>query len=150
MEIHELKPAHGSRTRRHRVGRGHGSGSVKTAGKGGKGQTARSGGGKGRVFEGGQTPWYRRLPKMKGFKNFVFKKEFQEVPISRLNQFENGTAVDLKLMHDNGIIRKLNRPVKILGNGDLTKTVSVKAHAFSKSAEEKIRGKGGQIERLSS
>lgn len=148
MEIHELKPAAGSRTRRHRVGRGHGSGSVKTAGRGGKGQTARTGRGKGRVFEGGQTPWYRRLPKMKGFKNFLFKKEFQEVPLSRLNGFDNGTLVDLKLMHENGIIRKLNKPVKVLGNGELTKTISVKAHAFSKNAEEKIKSKGGQIELL--
>jgi len=149
MEIHELKPKKGSTTRKHRVGRGHGSGSVKTAGRGGKGQTARSGSGKGPTFEGGQTPWYRRLPKMKGFKNFIFKKEYQEVSLFRLNQFENGTEINPKLLVEHGLIRKLELPIKVLGNGELEKKITVKAHAFSKSAEEKIKAKGGLVERLS-
>lgn len=148
MKIFELQSHPGSRTRKHRVGRGHGSGSVKTSGRGGKGQTARSGGGKGLAFEGGQTPWYRRLPKLKGFKNFPFRKNFQEVPLYKLNQFENGTDVTPSLLLENRLIRKSSLSVKILGNGELTKSISVKAHAFSRSAEEKIKAKGGTIERL--
>ena len=146
MDIHELKPAKGSTAKRHRVGRGHGSGWVKTSGKGGKGQTARSGGGKGSHFEGGQTPWYRRLPKLKGFKNFLFKVEYQEVPLYKLNRFDEGVSVDAGLLWENGLIRKQEKPIKVLGNGELTRKLSVKAHAFSKSAEEKIKAKGGTVE----
>lgn len=148
MEIHELKPKKDSTTRKHRVGRGHGSGSVKTAGRGTKGQKSRSGHGKGAGFEGGQTPWYRRLPKMKGFKNVLFRKDFQEVSLFRLNQFDEGTEINPKVLAESGLIRKADRPVKVLGNGDLSKKISVKAHAFSKSAEEKIKAKGGTLERL--
>lgn len=149
MKIFEIRPHPGSRSRRHRVGRGHGCGSVKTAGRGGKGQTARSGSGKGRAFEGGQTPWYRRLPKLKGFKNFLFRKKFQEVPLYKLNQFEDGTLVNPALLFEKRFIRKPSLFVKILGNGELTKSVTVQAHAFSQSAQEKIKAKGGAIELLS-
>lgn len=146
MQIHELKPAKGSTTRRHRVGRGHGSGSVRTSGRGEKGQKARSGGAKGGGFEGGQTPWYRRLPKLKGFKNIPFKKTFQEVGLSQLDSFDEGTQVTPSLLAQRQFIRKADKPVKVLANGELTKKLTVKAHAFSKSAEEKIKNKGGQVE----
>jgi len=148
MEIHEIKPARGSKTRKHRVGRGHGCGSVRTCGKGEKGQKARSGGVKGGGFEGGQTPWYRRLPKLKGFKNYLFKVKYQVVPLFRLNAFDEGTQIDPNLLAEYRLIQKIDLPIKILGNGELTKKISVKAHAFSKSAEEKIKGKGVQVELL--
>lgn len=150
MEIFEIKPARGSKTRKNRVGRGHGSGWVKSAGRGDKGQKARSGGSKGIGFEGGQTPWYRRLPKLKGFKNALFKKEYQEVPLFKLNQFDEASTIDPLMLAERGLIRKQNKPIKILGNGELTKKLTVKAHAFSKSAEEKIKTIGGQVERLPS
>jgi large subunit ribosomal protein L15 len=146
MEIHELKPTKGSITRKHRVGRGHGSGSVKTSGRGGKGQTARSGGGKGPGFEGGQTPWYRRLPKLKGFKNARFKKTFQIVSLQKLDFFQEGTLIEPDLLFKNRLIRKQGDPVKILGNGEITKVLTVKAHAFSKTAQEKISSRGGKAE----
>ncbi len=149
MEIYELKPQKGSKTTRHRVGRGHGSGWVRSSGRGDKGQKARSGGAKGGGFEGGQTPWYRRLPKLKGFKNYLFKKEFQEVPLHKLNVFEDGAKVNLETLLEHGLIKKLHIPVKILGNGEIKKSISILAHAFSKSAEEKIKNKGGQVERIS-
>jgi large subunit ribosomal protein L15 len=149
MEIHEIKPAAGSIKRKHRVGRGHGSGSVKTSGRGGKGQTARSGGAKGPGFEGGQTPWYRRLPKLKGFKNARFKKVFQVVPLQKLNRFEEGALIEPALLYKNRLIRKPDDPVKILGNGELSRTLVVKAHAFSKAAQEKINKKGGKTELIS-
>lgn len=148
MKIDELKPAKGSRTRKHRVGRGHGSGWVRTSGRGEKGQKARSGGAKGGGFEGGQTPWYRRLPKLKGFSNFPFKTEYQEVNLSKLNLFDEGTSVEPALLAERRIIRNAADPVKVLGSGDLTKKLSVKAHAFSKNAEEKIKAKGGTTERI--
>lgn len=148
MEIFEIKPKKGSTTRKHRVGRGHGSGSVKTSGRGTKGQKSRSGRGKGAGFEGGQTPWYRRLPKMKGFKNALFRKNYQEVSLFRLNQFDEGTQIDPKFLFEKGLIRKIDEPIKLLGNGELEKKFAIKAHAFSKSAEEKIKAKGGQAERL--
>lgn len=148
MEIHELKPEKGSRTRKHRVGRGHGSGSVKTAGRGSKGQSSRSGGGKGRIFEGGQTPWYRRLPKIKGFKNFKFKTRYQEVPLYRLARLADAKEVDPRFLYEHGLIRKPDQPVKILGNGEIARPLVVKAHAFSRSAEEKIKGSGGKAEVL--
>lgn len=146
MEIYEIQPAKGSRTRKHRVGRGHGCGSVRTSGRGEKGQKARSGGAKGGGFEGGQTPWYRRLPKLKGFKNFLFKKRFQAVPLFKLNDFEGQTKIDPAFLAEHRLIRKSDEPVKILGNGDIKKPFSVKAHAFSKSAEEKIKKAGGTVE----
>ena len=115
MEIYEFKPEKGSRFRKHRVGRGHGSGSVRTSGRGEKGQKARSGGAKGGGFEGGQTPWYRRLPKLKGFKNSLFKKEYQVVPLFKLNLFENGSKVDPTVLAEHRFISKPDKPVKILG-----------------------------------
>src|SRR5437870_3075459 len=124
MEIHEIKPAKGSKQSRHRVGRGGGSGWGRSAGKGDKGQKARSGGAPGAGFEGGQTPWYRRLPKMKGFKNFLFKKNYQEVPLYKLNAFDDGADIDPTFLAEHGLIRKAQKPVKILGNGELKRKLS--------------------------
>ncbi|NLV92206.1 MAG: 50S ribosomal protein L15 [Firmicutes bacterium] len=145
MRLHELRPSSGARTRaKKRVGRGIGSGWGKTAGKGHKGQLARSGG-KGPAFEGGQTPLVRRLPK-RGFKNFPFKKEYATVNVSELNRFEEGTVVTPEVLMESGLIRKIQDGVKILGDGALQTQLTVKAHKFSKSAAEKIEGAGGKIE----
>ena len=144
MKIHELGPAEGATTNSKRVGRGVGSGLGKTAGKGHKGQKARSGGSIRRGFEGGQTPLYRRIPK-RGFKNH-FAVEYAVVNLSDLEQFDNGTVVDAKLLLDEGIIRKEIDGVKVLGNGTLTKKLTVVANKFSKTAEEKIQAVGGKTE----
>lgn len=144
MKIHELAPAYGATTTSKRVGRGIGSGLGKTAGKGHKGQKARTGGKIRRGFEGGQTPLYRRLPK-RGFKNH-FAKEYAVVNLSDLEKFENGTTVNAELLLSEGIIRKELDGVKVLGNGTLTKKLTVVAAKFSKTAEEKIQAAGGKIE----
>ena len=144
MKIHELAPAYGATTTSKRVGRGIGSGLGKTAGKGHKGQKARTGGKIRRGFEGGQTPLYRRLPK-RGFKNH-FAKEYAVVNLSDLEQFENGTTVNAELLLSEGIIRKELDGVKVLGNGTLTKKLTVVAAKFSKTAEEKIQAAGGKTE----
>ena len=144
MKIHELAPAYGATTTSKRVGRGIGSGLGKTAGKGHKGQKARTGGKIRRGFEGGQTPLYRRLPK-RGFKNH-FAKEYAVVNLSDLEQFENGTTVNAELLLSEGIIRKELDGVKVLGNGTLTKKLTVVATKFSKTAEEKIQAAGGKTE----
>lgn len=143
MKLHELKPAEGSRKARKRLGRGIGSGQGKTAGKGHKGQNARSGGGVRLGFEGGQTPLFRRLPK-RGFTN-VNRKEFTIVNLDVLNQFEDGTEVTPALLKEVGAIKKASA-VKILGNGEITKKLTVKAHKFSSSAKEAIEAAGGQVE----
>ena len=143
MELGELKPAVKKETRK-RLGRGVGSGLGKTSGKGHKGQKARSGGGVRRGFEGGQTPLYRRLPK-RGFKNH-FAKEYAVVNLSDLEQFENGTTVNAELLLSEGIIKKELDGVKVLGNGTLTKKLTVVATKFSKTAEEKIQAAGGKTE----
>lgn len=144
MKLHELKPAAGSRKSPKRVGRGTGSGLGRNAGKGEKGQKARSGGGVRPGFEGGQMPLYRRLPK-RGFTN-IFAKEYVELNVDRLNIFENGTEVTLDLLLETGVVSKLKDGVKILGNGNLEKSLTVKATKFSKSAAEKIEAAGGKVE----
>lgn len=144
MKLHELKPAQGSRKIRNRVGRGTSSGNGKTSGRGQKGQKARSGGGVRPGFEGGQTPLFRRLPK-RGFTN-VNAKEYALVNLDQLNVFEDGTEVTPTLLKEAGIVRNFKSGVKVLGNGELTKKLTVKAAKFSKSAEAAITAKGGSIE----
>ena len=144
MKLHELKPVEGSRKAQKRVGRGTGSGLGKTAGRGENGQNSRSGGGKRPGFEGGQMPLYRRLPK-RGFTN-IFAKQIVEVNVERLNIFENGTEVTEALLKERGVVSKTLDGVKILGNGELTKSLTVKVSRFSKSAQEKIEAAGGKVE----
>lgn len=144
MRLHQLKPASGARSLQKRVGRGIGSGLGKTAGKGHKGQRARSGGGKGPYFEGGQTPLQRRLPK-RGFTN-IFRREQTVVNIERLNQFEDGTEVTPELLIKSGIIKTVGNGVKILGRGELERKLTVKMQGFSKSAITKIESAGGKAE----
>lgn len=144
MKLHELQPAPGAKTAPKRVGRGIGSGLGKTSAKGHKGQKARAGGGKGPAFEGGQTPLQRRLPK-RGFNN-RFRHEWIEVALEKLNRFDNGVEVTPELLLEVGIIKKLGDGVKVLGNGDLEKKLTVKSHSFSKSAVEKIEKVGGKAE----
>lgn len=144
MKMNDLGPAMGATKNRKRVGRGIGSGTGKTAGKGHKGQNARSGGGVKRGFEGGQTPLYRRIPK-RGFTN-IFSKEYSIVNISDLERFEDGTTVDIALLLKEGIIRKELYGLKVLGNGNLTKKLTVIAKHFSESAKQKIEAVGGKTE----
>lgn len=144
MKLHELKPAEGSRSTRNRVGRGIGSGNGKTAGKGHKGQNARSGGGVRPGFEGGQNPLFRRLPK-RGFTN-INRKEFAIVNLDALNRFEEGTEVTPALLIETGVVSSEKSGIKILGNGTLEKKLIVKAHKFSASAKEAIENAGGQTE----
>ena len=142
MKLHELKPAEGSRQVRNRVGRGTSSGNGKTAGRGQKGQKARS---KVRLgFEGGQMPLFRRMPK-RGFSN-VNAKEYALVNLDQLNVFEDGTEVTPVVLKEAGIVRAEKSGVKVLGNGELTKKLTVKAAKFSKSAEAAITAKGGSVE----
>ena len=144
MKMHELAPAYGATTTSKRVGRGIGSGLGKTAGKGHKGQKARTGGSIRRGFEGGQTPLYRRIPK-RGFKNH-FAVEYAIVNLSDLEQFEDGSVVNAESLIAKGIIKKELDGVKVLGNGTLTKKLTVIASKFSKTAEEKIQAVGGKTE----
>lgn len=144
MQLHDLKPAVGSKQASKRVGRGNGSGLGKTAGKGHKGQNARSGGGVRPGFEGGQMPLYRRVPK-RGFTN-IFSKDYVEVNVSRLNIFEDGTEVTPELLKESGVVSKLKDGVKILGNGVLEKKLTIKATKFTKGAVEKIESIGGKVE----
>ena len=145
MKLHELKPAEGSAKAAWRKGRGAGSGNGKTAGKGHKGQNARSGGGVRPGFEGGQLPLYRKLPK-RGFNNYRFAKVYAIVNVAALNVFEDGAVVDLEALLAKKIIRKANDGLKVLGNGELTKKLTVKASVFSATAKEKIEAAGGKIE----
>ena len=144
MKLHELYPAEGSVKDVYRKGRGTGSGNGKTAGKGHKGQNARSGGGVKPGFEGGQLPLYRRLPK-RGFKN-KFGKSFATVNVEALNKFEDGAVVDTAALLKAGIINETLDGVKILGDGEITKKLTVKAKIFSASAKEKIEAAGGKTE----
>ncbi|MBG9981553.1 50S ribosomal protein L15 [Aerococcaceae bacterium DSM 111020] len=144
MKLHTLKPAEGSRKERNRVGRGQGSGNGKTAGRGHKGQKARSGGGVRLGFEGGQQPLFRRLPK-RGFKN-VNRKEYAIVNLETLNRFEDDTTVTPELLVEAGIIKDTKAGIKVLGTGDLNKKLTVKAAKFSKTAEEAITAAGGSVE----
>ena len=144
MKLHELHPAEGSTSAQKRLGRGSGSGLGKTSGKGHKGAKARSGGGKRPGFEGGQMPLYRRVPK-RGFNN-VFGTEYAEVNVERLEAFEDGAVVDAAALLEKRIIRKELDGVKILGGGELTKKLTVKAAKFTASAKEKIEAVGGKAE----
>ena len=146
MKLNELRPAEGSVKENYRKGRGAGSGNGKTAGKGHKGQNARSGGGVRPGFEGGQLPLYRKLPK-RGFKN-RFATNYAIVNVSDLNVFENGAVVDLEALLAKKIVRKSLDGLKVLGNGELTKSLTVKAAIFSASAKEKITAAGGQAEEV--
>ena len=146
MKLHELAPAPGSTKEHFRVGRGAGSGNGKTAGKGHKGQNARSGGGVRPGFEGGQMPLYRRLPK-RGFNNYNFATNYAIVNLTDLcNKFEDGAVVDTEAMINVGLVIKVMDGVKVLGDGDMTKNLTVKAAAFSKSAIAKIEAAGGKAE----
>ena len=145
MKLHDLKPQEGSVKENFRKGRGAGSGNGKTAGKGHKGQNARSGGGVRPGFEGGQLPLYRKLPK-RGFNNFRFAKKYAVINVQVLNKFENGEVVDYAALLANGIIESVFDGVKVLGEGELTKKLTVKAAVFSASAKEKIEAVGGKTE----
>ena len=144
MKLHELAPAAGSTTAAKRLGRGVGSGLGKTSGKGHKGAKARSGGGKRPGFEGGQMPLYRRVPK-KGFTN-IFRTEYAEVNLGQLEVFNDGVVVNAELLKAAGIIKKTMDGVKILGNGELTKKLTVEAAKFTESAKQKIEAVGGKAE----
>ena len=144
MKLHELSPAEGSVKAGFRKGRGAGSGNGKTAGKGHKGQNARSGGGVRPGFEGGQIPLYRKLPK-RGFHN-KFGKTYSIVNVDVFNKFEDGAVVDLAALMEKKIVRKANDGLKVLGNGEITKKITVKAAVFSATAKEKIEAAGGKIE----
>ena len=146
MKLNELKPAEGSAKAAWRKGRGPGSGNGKTAGKGHKGQNARSGGGVRPGFEGGQLPLYRKLPK-RGFKN-RFAVNYSIVNVSALNVFEDGAVVDVAVLMDKKIVRNELDGLKVLGNGELTKKLTVKATVFSATAKEKIEAAGGKIEEV--
>ena len=144
MKLHELSPAAGSKKDVKRIGRGAASGQGKTAGKGHKGQKARAGHGMRAGFEGGQMPLQRRIPK-RGFNN-IFAEEWIAINLSALEVFEDGTVVDAAALAQKGIIKKANLPVKVLGNGKITKKLEVKLNAFSASAAEKIAAAGGKTE----
>ena len=145
MKLHELKPQEGSVKESYRKGRGPGSGNGKTAGKGHKGQNARSGGGVRPGFEGGQLPLYRKLPK-RGFNNYRFGKKYATVNVQSLNKFNDGEVVDSAALLAMGIINKAYDGVKILGEGEITKKLTVKAAVFSAKAKEKIEAVGGKTE----
>ena len=144
MKLHELSPAEGSKKEVKRIGRGHGSGWGKTAGKGHKGQKARAGKGMRVGFEGGQMPLQRRIPK-RGFNN-IFAKKVVAINVGTLNKFEDGAVVDIAALTEKGIVKNSFDSVKILSNGTITKKLTVKAHAFSKDAVAKIEAAGGKTE----
>lgn len=144
MKLHELQPAEGTKKDRKRVGRGIGSGHGKTSTRGQKGQKSRSGGKVRPGFEGGQMPYQQRLPK-RGFTN-IFKKQYALVNVGRLEVFESGTVITPELLIETGVVKNLKDGLKILGDGELTKTLTVKGHCFSDSAKEKITAAGGKIE----
>ena len=147
MKLNELRPAEGSVQERFRKGRGPGSGNGKTAGKGHKGQNARSGGGVRPGFEGGQFPIYRQLPK-RGFNNKRFATVYATINVSDLNRFEDGAIVDIQTLLDARVIRKSLDGLKVLGNGEITKKLTVKAAKFSAAAKEKIEAAGGSCEEV--
>lgn len=144
MKLHELQPAKGASKNKSRVGRGHGSGSGKTSGRGHKGQNSRSGGGVRPGFEGGQMPLHRRLPK-RGFTN-IFAKEYVEIGVSTLNKFEDETIVTPELLKSSGTVKNLRDGIVVLGNGELSKKLTVKASKFTKTAVQKIEAAGGKAE----
>ena len=144
MKLHELQPAEGSRKERNRVGRGQGSGNGKTAGRGSKGQKARSGGGVRLGFEGGQTPLFRRIPK-RGFQN-INRKEYAVVNLETLNRFEDGQEVTAAVLVEAGIVKNERDGIKVLANGKLERKLTVKANKFSQAAKEAIEAAGGTVE----
>lgn len=144
MELNELRPSVPRKARK-RVGRGESSGLGKTAGKGSNGQKSRAGGGTKPGFEGGQMPIIRRTPK-RGFSNYPFKKEYAIINLDVLNRFEEGTVVTPELLLETGLVSKLLDELKVLGNGNLEKKISVEAHKVSKSAQKAIEEKGGSVE----
>ena len=150
MELHDLRPAPGSKKRRKRIGRGMASGHGKTSGRGMKGQGARSGGGKGPYFEGGQLPLVRRLPFRRGFTN-IHRVEYKPVNLERLQEKfgDSGQEITPETLVEAGIIKRSDKAVAILGKGELTSGLTVKAHRFSKSAQAKIEAAGGTVEVLS-
>ena len=149
MKLHDLKPNQGSKKNRKRIGRGYGSGTGKTAGRGTKGQNSRAGGGVPLWHQGGDTPYFRRMPKKPGFKN-INRVEFQLVNLEHLSQFRKDSVVTPEVLHEADLIKKLSRPVVILGRGELKKPLKIKAHRFSRKAKEKIEKAGGTVEVLES
>jgi len=147
MRLEDLRPAPGSNQKRKRVGRGMGSGMGKTATKGHKGQKARAGATPRLGFEGGQTPLHRRLPQRAGFRN-INRKEYAVVNLTDLDRFDAGTEVTPDVLKDSGLVKNQKDGIKILGNGDITKALTVRAHKFSKTAEEKLKAAGGTAEVL--
>ncbi|MDO5359114.1 MAG: 50S ribosomal protein L15 [Jeotgalicoccus sp.] len=144
MKLHELKPVEGARNKRNRVGRGMSSGNGKTSGRGHNGQKSRSGGKVGLTFEGGQLPLFRSIPK-RGFTN-INRKDYAVVNVAALNRFDNGTEVTPELLIESGIVKNEKSGIKILGNGNLEKKLTIKAHKFSSSAVEAIEQQGGTHE----
>lgn len=147
MKVSDLAPPRGAKRKKKVVGRGHGCGHVRTSGRGSKGQKSRSGGTKAPGFEGGQTPWYRRLPKLKGFTP-PSQVRYQVVNVGKLSAFEAGTRVTSELLHEKGLIRDPFSPVKILGEGELKVGLTVQANSCSAAARAKIQEAGGNIEVL--
>ena len=147
MQVHELKPPRGSLHKRKRVGRGDGSGHGTYSGRGCKGQKSRSGVSIRPGFEGGQTPFIKRLPYRRGFTN-IFRVEYAPVNLKQLERFEAGSEVTPQLLKDVGIIKTLRQPVKILGGGEITKALTVRAHKFSAAARAKIEAAGGNVEEV--
>ena len=147
MQAHELRPPKGARHKRQRVGRGDGSGHGSHSGRGSKGQKSRSGGGPRLGFEGGQTPLIKRLPRRRGFTN-IFRVEYEPVNLKQLERFEEGTEVTPELLREVGIIKTLRQPVKVLGDGEITKALIVRAHRFSAVAKGKIEAAGGSVEEV--
>jgi len=145
MKLHDLKPNRGSKKNRKRVGRGYGSGMGKTSGRGMNGQNSRAGGGVPLWHQGGDTPFYRRMPKKPGFKNFN-RVEFQEVNLEYLSQFRKDSEVNPDVLREAELINTISRPVVIMGRGDLKKPLKVKAHRFTRKAVEKIEKAGGTVE----
>ena len=148
MKLNELRPRPGSTKNRQRSGRGYGSGRGHTAGRGNKGQKSRSGGSIRRGFEGGQLPLIKRMPSKRGFTN-IFRIEYSVINLDKLELFEKGSEVDPKALVSRRVLRSLNRPVKVLGSGALSKALTVRANKFSRSAIEKIEAAGGKVEILS-
>jgi large subunit ribosomal protein L15 len=148
MQLHELTPSEGATRERIRIGRGHGSGKVKTGGKGTKGQKARAGGGVPPYFEGGQLPLIRKLPYRRGFRN-PFRVEFREINVRDLGDFPGGSTVGPEEFDTAGVLRGGSGPVKVLGEGDLSVKLTVRAHKFSAAARQKIEAAGGTAELIS-
>ena len=145
MKLHELSPSEGSAKKNYRKGRGPGSGNGKTGGRGHKGQNARSGGGVRPGFEGGQIPMHRRIPKH-GFSNFLFKKVYATINVEQLDKYEDGAVISLETLMNDGVIRKELNGLKVLGNGNITKKLTVQASVVSATAKEKIEAAGGKAE----